>query len=139
MKRYALAGASGRGLSMFARPVVERFADCAQLVGVFDVNPVRAAYVAEQADGVRVQGWLLRPAGVTEDALSSAVLEIHGGPQGMYGSSFFHEVQVLADKGYANPRGTTGAQWNKRSSSSWRSSGSIKGWSWSDSRTRATG
>ncbi|HEV2108723.1 MAG TPA: Gfo/Idh/MocA family oxidoreductase [Thermomicrobiales bacterium] len=54
MKRYVLAGASGRGLSMFARPIVERFPDCAQLVGVFDVNSVRAAYVAEQAGGVPV-------------------------------------------------------------------------------------
>lgn len=54
MKRYALAGASGRGLSMFARPIAERFGDCAQLVGVFDVNPVRAAYVAEQVGSVPV-------------------------------------------------------------------------------------
>lgn len=51
-KRYALAGASGRGLSMFALPIVERFADRAELVGVFDPNPVRAAYVAAQAGGV---------------------------------------------------------------------------------------
>lgn len=53
-KRYALAGASGRGLSMFARPIAERFADQAELVGVFDPNLVRASYVAEQAGGIPV-------------------------------------------------------------------------------------
>ncbi len=53
-KRYALAGASGRGLSMFARPITERFMDQAELVGVFDPNPVRSAYVASQAGGVQV-------------------------------------------------------------------------------------
>ena len=51
-KRYAVAGASGRGLSMFARPIAERFQDRAELVGLFDVNPVRAGYVAAEAGGV---------------------------------------------------------------------------------------
>ena len=40
------------------------------------------------------------------------VLRIHGGPAGMYGTNFDHEVHVLSARGYAvlfiNPRGSTG-------------------------------
>lgn len=52
MKRYAFAGASGRALSMYARPMRERYADCAEPVGVFDPNGTRARYVADAAGGV---------------------------------------------------------------------------------------
>ena len=45
MKRYALAGASSRALGMYAKPIIQRFTDTAQLVGVYDVNPVRADYL----------------------------------------------------------------------------------------------
>lgn len=66
----------------------------------------------ESEGGVRVQGWLLRPVNPDPGGASPAILEIHGGPHGMYGSSLFHEFQVLAGKGYAviyaNPRGSTG-------------------------------
>ena len=73
---------------------------------------VPETFWVESEDGVQVQGWLLRPTAPGADALAPAVLEIHGGPHGMYGSSLFHEFQVLAGKGYAviyaNPRGSTG-------------------------------
>ena len=40
------------------------------------------------------------------------ILYIHGGPHAMYGTSFFHEFQVLAQSGFVilitNPRGSTG-------------------------------
>ena len=52
MRRYAFAGASGRALSMYARPMRELFADRAQPVGVFDPNRTRAQYVAAAAGGV---------------------------------------------------------------------------------------
>src|SRR5437879_13807605 len=39
-------------------------------------------------------------------------MEIHGGPHGQYGWSFFHELQILAGQGYVvfymNPRGSDG-------------------------------
>ncbi len=54
MRTYALAGASSRALSMYARPIVERFADHARLVGVYDVNPGRARYLSQQCGGVPV-------------------------------------------------------------------------------------
>lgn len=49
MKRYAFAGASGRALAMYARPLRDRYADCARAVGVFDPNMTRARYVAAAA------------------------------------------------------------------------------------------
>lgn len=46
MKRYAFAGASGRAVGMYARPIAERFASTAQVVGVFDINQTRARLLA---------------------------------------------------------------------------------------------
>ncbi|HEV2250522.1 MAG TPA: S9 family peptidase [Candidatus Limnocylindria bacterium] len=62
------------------------------------------------ADGWAVEGWLLKPPGFDPAKRWPLVLEIHGGPHGAYGHSFFHEFQVLAGRGYAvlytNPRGS---------------------------------
>jgi predicted dehydrogenase len=44
-KKYVLVGASGRSRNMFARPIVEDFAHCAEIVGVFDVNPLRCELI----------------------------------------------------------------------------------------------
>ncbi len=48
MKTYALTGASKRAVDMYAAPIVQRFAGTAQLVGVFDRNPGRAAYLSRE-------------------------------------------------------------------------------------------
>ncbi len=65
------------------------------------------------ADGTAVQGWLLKPPGFDRKKKYPLVLEIHGGPHGQYGHSFFHEFQLLAAQGYVvlytNPRGSQGA------------------------------
>ncbi|MBM6615520.1 S9 family peptidase [Desemzia sp. RIT804] len=62
------------------------------------------------ADDWDIQGWYLAPLERTDS--HSAVLYIHGGPQVSYGETFFHEMQVLAAKGYGvimlNPRGGNG-------------------------------
>ncbi len=49
MKKYVLVGASGRVIDMYARPIKERFSDCAKVVGIFDVNPLRAEKIKEMA------------------------------------------------------------------------------------------
>ncbi len=54
MKRYALAGASSRGLFMYAKPIAEQYCDTSQLVGVYDVNSVRANYLSRNCGGVPV-------------------------------------------------------------------------------------
>ncbi|WP_368653910.1 prolyl oligopeptidase family serine peptidase [Ornithinibacillus sp. 4-3] len=63
-------------------------------------------------DGWKIQGWLLKPFDYKKGEKYPLVLEIHGGPHAMYGQSYFHEMQLLAAKGYVvlytNPRGSHG-------------------------------
>jgi dipeptidyl aminopeptidase/acylaminoacyl peptidase len=62
--------------------------------------------------GETIDGWVMRPVGFKEGEKYPTVLEIHGGPRGVYGDGMFHEFQVLAAEGYAviytNPRGSGG-------------------------------
>ncbi|WP_164669659.1 S9 family peptidase [Virgibacillus doumboii] len=73
-------------------------------------EPETLIYKAE--DGWEIQGWLLRPYGFEKGEKYPFVLEVHGGPHAMYGQTFFHELQLLAAKGYVvlytNPRGSHG-------------------------------
>jgi predicted dehydrogenase len=48
MKHYGLAGASSRGLLMYAKPIYEQYADTSRLVGVFDTNSIRAQYTSQE-------------------------------------------------------------------------------------------
>ncbi|HYL07677.1 MAG TPA: S9 family peptidase, partial [Candidatus Udaeobacter sp.] len=85
-----------------------------------DLNPwLRDRYVAQPEqhfftapDGWRLEGWVLKPQGLDPSRLYPLVMEIHGGPHGQYGWSFFHELQILAGMGfvvfYMNPRGSDG-------------------------------
>lgn len=50
MKRYVLVGASGRALGMFAEPLINDFSDVAKIVGIFDINKVRAEYIQKHTD-----------------------------------------------------------------------------------------
>ncbi len=63
-------------------------------------------------DGRQIQGWIVKPPGFDGARQYPAILYIHGGPHGMYGTTFFHEFQMLAHAGYVvlitNPRGSTG-------------------------------
>jgi dipeptidyl aminopeptidase/acylaminoacyl peptidase len=63
-------------------------------------------------DGRRIQGWVIKPPGFDATRRYPTILYIHGGPHAMYGTSFFHEFQVLAQSGFVvlitNPRGSTG-------------------------------
>ena len=90
------------------------------------VNPeVEAKPLAEpevvrwrSADGLEVEGLLYRPAGVDGGrtggwrAPGAMVLEIHGGPAGVFGREFDTDAQLLAAHGYAvlqpNVRGSSG-------------------------------
>jgi dipeptidyl aminopeptidase/acylaminoacyl peptidase len=63
-------------------------------------------------DGTRIQGWLMKPAGLRADRKYPLILSIHGGPHGMSGYAFNPTFQVYAARGYAvlylNPRGSSG-------------------------------
>lgn len=62
--------------------------------------------------GDEVDGWIMKPPGSKKGDRYPALLEIHGGPRGVYGDGMFHEFQILAAEGYAvfytNPRGSAG-------------------------------
>jgi len=64
------------------------------------------------ADGRQIHGWIMKPIGFESGKTYPMVLEIHGGPFGMYGETMMHEFQLLAARGYVvlatNPRGSTG-------------------------------
>ncbi|MEM3694133.1 MAG: Gfo/Idh/MocA family oxidoreductase [Candidatus Bathyarchaeia archaeon] len=53
-KRYALAGASSRALFMYAKPLSTELKDYAELVGVYDINPLRAKILSEECGGIQV-------------------------------------------------------------------------------------
>jgi dipeptidyl aminopeptidase/acylaminoacyl peptidase len=63
-------------------------------------------------DGIDLQGWIVTPPNFNRNRKYPSILEIHGGPRVQYGFSFFHEILLLASKGYVvfytNPRGGGG-------------------------------
>lgn len=63
-------------------------------------------------DGIEIDGWVIEPAGYDPSRSYPAILDIHGGPKTVYGTVFFHEMQVWASMGYfvlfCNPRGGDG-------------------------------
>ena len=75
------------------------------------VRPER--FTAISADGSEVDAWIMRPAGYEQGKKYPTLLNIHGGPYGQYGVSFFDEFQVYCGAGYAvvfsNPRGSSGS------------------------------
>ncbi len=69
--------------------------------------------VESQADDkAMIHGWIMKPIGFEPGKKYPLVLEIHGGPHGMYANAYFHEFQLLAAQGYVvvygNPRGSLG-------------------------------
>lgn len=62
--------------------------------------------------GAKIQGWIVKPPNFDRSKKYPMLLEIHGGPQGMYGVGFDMMWQVFASNGfvvlYLNPRGSTG-------------------------------
>lgn len=62
--------------------------------------------------GAKVQGWIVKPIGFERGKQYPLLLEIHGGPHGMYSVGFDYMWQAWAANGYVvlytNPRGSTG-------------------------------
>ncbi len=59
-----------------------------------------------------VEGWVLLPKDFDGSTTYPAILQIHGGPKTAYGTTFFHEMQLMANNGYivmfCNPHGSDG-------------------------------
>jgi dipeptidyl aminopeptidase/acylaminoacyl peptidase len=66
----------------------------------------------KSTDGWPVDGFFVKPLGWQAGKKYPMVLVIHGGPRGMFGVDWYHELQVYAAQGWAvffcNPRGSTG-------------------------------
>lgn len=67
------------------------------------------------SDGLQIDSWMMKPAGFDPNRRYPLLVEIHGGPQIMWGpgeASMWHEMQYFAARGYAivyaNPRGSSG-------------------------------
>src|SRR6185503_9313254 len=62
--------------------------------------------------GTRVQGWIVKPPDFDASKKYPMIMEIHGGPHGMYNVGFSYMYQNFAANGYVvlytNPRGSTG-------------------------------
>ncbi len=53
-----------------------------------------------ESEGLDLKGWVLLPKDFDKKKKYPAVLDVHGGPRGIYSNMFFHEMQVWAAKGY---------------------------------------
>ena len=62
--------------------------------------------------GTKVEGWIIKPPGFDPAKKYPLIMEIHGGPHGMYNGAFSYQLQNFAANGYVvlytNPRGSTG-------------------------------
>ena len=84
----------------------------------FNEECLRGKYVAEpkrmviRSQGLDIEGWVLEPKDYDGGKRYPAVLDIHGGPKTVYGSVFYHEMQLWANRGYfvffCNPKGSDG-------------------------------
>jgi len=63
-------------------------------------------------DGLKIQGWIVKPPGFDAAKKYPLILDIHGGPQAMYNVAFNYSRQDHAANGfvvlYTSPRGSTG-------------------------------
>lgn len=68
--------------------------------------------VTFENDGLEFTGWVLLPKDYDPTKKYPAILDIHGGPKTVYGTVFYHEMQLWANMGYfvffTNPRGGDG-------------------------------
>jgi dipeptidyl aminopeptidase/acylaminoacyl peptidase len=66
----------------------------------------------DSSGGARIQGWVVKPPGFDPGKHYPLLLEIHGGPYGMYNVAFNPSFENFAANGYMvlylNPRGSTG-------------------------------
>jgi len=69
-------------------------------------------FTATSPDGTEIDAWLFPPIDFDLSGKVPVVLSIHGGPRTASSDVFFHEIQILAGRGYAvlvsNPRGSSG-------------------------------
>jgi dipeptidyl aminopeptidase/acylaminoacyl peptidase len=81
------------------------------LLDTIALQPVEPFWFTNEA-GMRVHGFLMKPVGWDASKSWPLILNIKGGPGGMWGHQWFHENQMMAAQGYAvfftNYRGSHG-------------------------------
>ncbi len=96
-----LKGEQARALTSFNQDLLQNI----------DLGQIETA-IFSAADGVELDGWILKPPDFDQTKQYPSILEIHGGPQSQYGYAFMHEFYLLAAQGYVvywcNPRGSQG-------------------------------
>jgi len=102
----------------FAVPKAGTVSSFTQLTSVNDdvLQGKRLAQTEEiwytSKDGLKIQGWIVKPPDFDASKKYPLILEIHGGPQAMYNVGFSFSRQDHAANGYVllytNPRGSTG-------------------------------
>jgi dipeptidyl aminopeptidase/acylaminoacyl peptidase len=111
------AGSGAAGGAAVAAVAAVAAAPLRQLTHFNDALFARLTLTPPQAltyrsfDGREIEAWVQRPPGYPAGKPYPMILDIHGGPHGAYGYTFFHEAQWMAAKGYVvicpNPRGST--------------------------------
>jgi dipeptidyl aminopeptidase/acylaminoacyl peptidase len=100
--RFALTGSAA------PQPLTRVNEDLLAGVTIGDVEKIQYA----SSDGTKVDGWLVKPPDFDASKKYPLVMEIHGGPHGMYNVGFNYFFQAFASRGYVvlytNPRGSTG-------------------------------
>ncbi len=73
----------------------------------YNEDALKDRYVAQaqqldytDAQGKTQHGWVLYPKDFDPKQQYPAILDVHGGPKTVYGTPFFHEMQVWAGEGY---------------------------------------
>jgi len=77
-------------------PVQRTFLNEEVLKDVYVAKPQRLCVKQEEP----VYGWVLLPKDYDPEKKYPAILDIHGGPKGVYGENYYHEMQAWASKGY---------------------------------------
>ncbi len=81
------------------------------LLGHRTLGKVEELRWKSSANGLEIQGWLVKPPNFDATKKYPLILEIHGGPFATYGPHFSAEIQLYAAAGYvvlySNPRGST--------------------------------
>lgn len=82
-----------------------------KLLNNIDFRPVETSWV-RSTDGTKIHLFIVKPHDFDPDKSYPLILNVHGGPQGMFGNSFRGDYQVYPGSGYvvafSNPRGSTG-------------------------------
>ncbi len=90
------------------RPLTRVNEDLLTGVTLGDVEPIRYS----SSGGASIEGWIVKPPFFDPSKRYPLVLEIHGGPHGMYNVGFNYMFQAFAARDYVvlytNPRGSTG-------------------------------